>query len=175
MSDTRARRLAGRASRTGAVGRLMSWRTPSRGLRPPLNPAPDEGPTPKAELYILKVPVGSDQAAGADRRLGPAAKAVRRLIAILQSWLPSSLTGSPRLPAGSPRPPTGPPRLPVGSPRPPAAPPRRPASPGPSPTSSRLIARASAVHHVVGTDSARVLLHWRLDRFLLHAAQTLVM
>jgi hypothetical protein len=100
MSDTRARRTAGRASRAGAIGRLMSWPTPGRGLRPPLNPAPDEGPTPKAELYILKVPVGSEQVTGADRRHGPAAEVARRLIARLQSWLASSLTSSLREPAG---------------------------------------------------------------------------
>ena len=124
----------------------MSWRTPSRGLRPPLNPVPDEGPTPKAELYILKVPVGSEQVVAPDRRrLGPAAKAVRRLIARLQNWLASSLTSSPRFLAGLPGPPAGLPRPPVKS-----------ASPCSSAASPALDARARGA---ASRDSHPVLLN----------------
>jgi hypothetical protein len=74
----------------------MSWRTPGRGLKSSLSPSWAEEPTTQAELYVLKVPVDSEQPAGVGGRpRRPAAKAASRIIAMLQSWFYSSL-GAPR-------------------------------------------------------------------------------
>lgn len=63
----------------------MSWRTPRRGSKRPLSPPAWDDPTKTAELYLVKVPVGSaDYSFASQKKVNLAARSVNYIIVMVR-------------------------------------------------------------------------------------------